>query len=269
MSLRRTAGRTARVARSLTAASLGLACLALTGCAAEGSAPVERPPYAMARADLGMQADATTFTEFPTAPTDPAPGGLTEGVVLRVQADVAVHQSPGGPVIAKLPAKQLNNPTWVPVIAEHGRWAQVLLPSRPNGATGWVLEDDQVERARTPYVVDVEIDARRLTVRRAGAVIGEWVVGVGAADSPTPRGRTYIMAAIEETVTKFSPIILPLGIHSNTFSTYGGGPGTVALHGWPDPSVFGQASSDGCVRVPDDALRLLATLPLGTLVHLR
>lgn len=267
MSLRRTAGGTARVVRSLTAAALGLACFALAGCA--GAAPAERPPYAMAKADLGMQADATTFTEFPTAPADPAPGGDTEGVVLRVLSDVAVHQSPGGPVFAKLPAKQLNNPTWVPVIAEHGKWAQVLLPSRPNGATGWVLEDPQIQRARTPYSVDVEVDARRLTVRRDGGVIGQWVVGVGAPDSPTPRGRTFIMAAIEETVTKFSPIILPLGIHSNTFSTYGGGPGTVALHGWPDPSVFGQASSDGCVRVPDDALRLLATLPLGTLVHLR
>ncbi|MDI2032092.1 L,D-transpeptidase [Saccharopolyspora sp. TS4A08] len=267
MSLRRTAGGTARAARSLAAAALGLSCLALTGCA--GTAPAERPPYAMARADLGMQADATTFTEFPTAPADPAPGGDTDGVVLRVQADTAVHSSPGGPVFAKLPAKQLDNPTWVPVIAERGKWAQVLLPSRPNGATGWVLEDQRTQRARTPYAVDVEIDARRLTVLRDGAPIGQWVVGVGASDSPTPRGRTFIMAAIEETVTKFSPIILPLGTHSNTFSTYGGGPGTVALHGWPEPSVFGQASSDGCVRVPDDALRLLATLPLGTLVHLR
>ncbi|TWF94412.1 L,D-transpeptidase family protein [Saccharopolyspora dendranthemae] len=269
MSLRRTAGGTARVARSLTAAALGVACLALTGCAPDpDAAPVERPPYAMARADLGMQADSTTFADFPTAPTDPDPAAANGGVLLRVLSDVGVHQSPDGPVFAKLPAKQLNNPTWVPVIAERGGWAQVLLPSRPNGATGWVQVNGQVERARTPYAVDVEVDARKLMVRRNGAVIGEWVVGVGASDSPTPRGRTYIMAAIEETVTKFSPIILPLGTHSNTFSTYGGGPGTVALHGWPDPSVFGQASSDGCVRVPDDALRLLATLPLGTLVHL-
>ena len=45
--------------------------------------------------------------------------------------------------------------------------------------------------------------------------------------------------------------------------------GTVALHGWPDSQVFGQASSDGCVRVPDDALQLLRNLPLGTTVMLR
>ncbi|MGP4018430.1 L,D-transpeptidase [Saccharopolyspora sp. 5N708] len=249
-----------------TVAALAALCLALTGCA---GAPTFEPAYAMARADLGMHASATTFANFPSAPLDPAPSAETDGVVLHVKQDIAVHQTPDGPVFARLPATQLENPTWVPVIAERGPWAQVLLPSGPNGATGWVRSDDRVDRARSPYVVDVDIDARRLAVRNNGAVIGEWIVGVGSPDSPTPRGRTFIMAAIEETVTRFSPIILPLGAHSETFNTYGGGPGTVALHGWPDPAVFGQASSDGCVRVPDDALRLLTTLPLGTLVHLR
>ncbi|RKT84174.1 L,D-transpeptidase catalytic domain [Saccharopolyspora antimicrobica] len=262
MSSRTTAARR----RIQLGAALGALCVALTGC---GTAPAAQPEQIMARADLGMQAPASTFTEFPTAPKDPAPEGETDGVVLRVKKDIAVHHAPGGPVFAKLPATQLENPTWVPIIAERGAWAQVLLPSRPNGSTGWIRTDGPVERARTPYAVDVDIDARRMVVRKDGAPIGEWVVGVGAPASPTPRGRTYVMAAIEETVTKFSPIILPLGTHSNTFSTYGGGPGTVALHGWPEPSVFGQASSDGCVRVPDDALQLLTTLPLGTLVHLR
>jgi lipoprotein-anchoring transpeptidase ErfK/SrfK len=40
----------------------------------------------------------------------------------------------------------------------------------------------------------------------------------------------------------------------------------VALHGWPDDSVFGNAVSHGCVRVPDDALEQLTQVPLGTLV---
>lgn len=256
---------TARRVRAVTAAALGALCLAVTGC---GGAP-SKPAQAMARTDLGMQTSATTFADFPTAPQDPAPDAETDGIVLHIKQDIAVHEAPDGAVFARLPATQLDNPTWVPVIAEHGPWAQVLLPSRPNGATGWVRTDGPVDRAKSPYVVDVDIDARRLVVRNNGAVIGEWVVGVGAEDSPTPRGRTFIMAAIEETVTRFSPIILPLGVHSDTFSAYGGGPGTVALHGWPDPSVFGQARSDGCVRVPGDALRLLTTLPLGTLVHLR
>ena len=265
-SRRKDSAATSRTTRSLSA--VVLACLVLSGCGAAAE-PAPRQPQVMAKADLGMQPDVTTFGDFPAAPKDPAPDADTGGVVLHVLEDLAVHQKPGGPIFGKLPAKQLNNPTWVPIIAERGDWAQVLLPSRPNGATGWVRTDGGVERARTPYVVNVDVDARHLEVRKDGEVIGQWKAGVGAEASPTPRGRTYVMAAIEETVTRFSPIILPLGIHSNTYSTYGGGPGTVALHTWPDSSVFGQAASDGCVRVPADALRLLTSLPLGTLVHLR
>ena len=64
----------------------------------------------------------------------------------------------------------------------------------------------------------------------------------------------------------YSPVILPLGAHSATLDTYGGGPGTVAFHTWPDPDVFGRAVSHGCIRVPADALEQLMDVPLGTLV---
>ena len=48
--------------------------------------------------------------------------------------------------------------------------------------------------------------------------------------------------------------------------SFGGGPGTVAFHTWPDPDVFGRAVSHGCIRVPADALERLMDVPLGTLV---
>ncbi|WP_243790915.1 L,D-transpeptidase [Saccharopolyspora gloriosae] len=254
----------------------GLAAL-LAGCgggalppapAAETAAPA--PVGQADRVDLTGLPTASTFGDLADAVADPAPQAATDGVVLRIERDVAVHRSPGGPAFARLPATQLGNPTWVPLIARHGDWAQILLPSRPNNSSGWIRVGpaDPVTQARTPYHVDVDVDAKRLVVRESGRDIGTWTVGVGSTDAPTPRGRTYLMAAIEETVTKFSPIILPLGTHSETFNSYGGGPGTVALHGWPDPAVFGEEASDGCVRVPPDALRLLSTLPLGTVVSL-
>ncbi|GAA3352109.1 L,D-transpeptidase [Saccharopolyspora gregorii] len=253
----------------------GLAAL-LTGCgggalppapAADHAAPA--PAGQAARVDLTGLPEASTFGDLDGAAADPAPQVGTDGVVLRVEHDVAVHDAPGGAPFARLPATQLGNPTWVPLIARQGGWGQVLLPSRPNSSTGWIrIDGAPITQARTPYHVDVDVDARRLVVWEGDRNVGSWTVGVGSSDSPTPRGRTYLMAAIEETVTKFSPIILPLGTHSETFNSYGGGPGTVALHGWPDPAVFGEAASDGCVRVPPDALRLLSTLPLGTLVLL-
>lgn len=79
-------------------------------------------------------------------------------------------------------------------------------------------------------------------------------------------GRTFLLGSIVDANQSFSPLILPLGSHSDTLDTYGGGPGTVALHGWPDASVFGSAISHGCVRVPADALEQLRQVPLGTLV---
>lgn len=212
--------------------------------------------------------EATTFATIPGAPVDTDRQRPTDGVVLNIKRETTVDATPDGAPFARLPASKPGTPTWVPVIEQRGDWARVLLPSRPNGSTGWVRTDDpeSVSAAATPYRIDVDVRARRLTITENGAEIGSWTVGVGAGRTPTPRGRTFVMASVRETVTHFSPVILPLGAHSETLNTYGGGPGTVALHGWPDPKVFGTASSDGCVRVPDDALRVLQQLPLGTLV---
>lgn len=265
--------------RSVAAVSMTLAVVMLAlvgGCGQtrnQSASPprVVAPAIPMAAQDaLGTLPEATTFGDLAGAPPDPESQVSTGGSVLHVLRELGVYNAPGGTAFARLPAMELSSPTWVPIIGQQQGWAQVLLPSRPNNSTGWVRTEDpgSVQLARTPYEVDVNIAARRLVLRKDGTQVGKWTVSVGKSASPTPRGRTFIMASIKETVTHFSPIILPLGTHSQTFDTYGGGPGTVALHGWPDPSVFGHASSDGCVRVPADALRQLTTLPLGTLVLL-
>lgn len=265
-------------------ALLLLAALVATGCGsgdgavrsagaplAVTSAPAAPPPPpALSRAQLAALPQATTFTTTDKAVPDPSPQQTTDGTVVHVLDTIAVYRRPMGEPIATLPATELQSPTWVPVIARQPGWAQVLLPSRPDASTGWIYVGTgaPVDQARTTTLVDVNVADRKLMLRNGNDVLGEWPVGVGKADTPTPLGRTFIMASIRETVTHFSPIILPLGTHSNTFTTYGGGPGTVGLHGWPDKSKLGTQSSDGCVRVPDDLLAKLTTLPLGTLVVL-
>lgn len=263
--------------RGVTALPVVVLVLALvggcSGAASESSRTTTSPtvterPYSD-KVDLSTLPAATTFGDIPAAPKDPKPHAETEGVVLRIKKDTAVYDEPRGNAFAKLPDTQFRSPTWVPIVAERGDWARVLLPSRPNRSTGWVrVGNPDVRKARSPYVVDVDVDGRELVLRKDGREIESWSVGVGAPDTRTPKGRTFILASIRETVSDFSPIILPLGTHSEAYTTYGGGPGTVALHGWPDRSVFGTASSDGCIRVPDDALRRLRSLPLGTMVQL-
>ena len=226
-----------------------------------GNQPKER---VAAEVDLSQLVASTTKARLRRAPIDPDPTGTTDGTVVHPRRVLAVYAKPGRRPFAKVTPKQMND-TWLPVIDQRKGWTQVLLPSRPNGSVGWVRTAQLVER-HTPYVVRVHVGSRRMELVRDGRTIGEWSVAVGAPATPTPTGRTFILGSIVDEQQSYSPLILPLGTHSDTLDTYGGGPGTVALHGWRDASVFGRAVSHGCVRVPADALEQLREVPLGTLV---
>lgn len=208
---------------------------------------------------------ATTESRLPRAPRDPAPQAATDGDVVRPLGTLRVFDAPGGRAFAKVPPKQFQE-TWLPVIDRRGGWVQVLLPSRPNGSTGW-LREAGVETRRSPYEVRVHLGSRTLELFYDGGQVGTWTVAIGEPATPTPTGRTFVLGSVVDDAQSFSPVILPLGSHSDTLDTYGGGPGTVALHGWPDASVFGSAVSHGCIRVPADALERLRQVPLGTLVR--
>jgi lipoprotein-anchoring transpeptidase ErfK/SrfK len=217
----------------------------------------------------GPLVEATTFTALKGLPADDEPFAKTDGTVVRPKAPLPVSAQPGGPALATLPAKQLGGPTWVPVVESRPGWSRVLLPSRPNRLTGWIPSSTaKVETARSHHRVRVDISDRRLVMTNGGKKVGAWPVAVGAPKTPTPTGRTFIMALLAPTKPTYSPLILPVGAHSETLETYGGGPGTVAFHGWPKKDVFGKAVTHGCVRVPADALKRLSKVPLGTPVEI-
>ncbi|MCX6463304.1 MAG: L,D-transpeptidase [Pseudonocardiales bacterium] len=214
--------------------------------------------------DLAALPVADTYATVQGAPADPAPEATTDGTVAHPLRDTPVHDAPGGTPIARVEPTQFGD-VWFPVIGRDGEWVQVLLPSRPTGGTGWIRAAD-LDTATTPYRIAVHLGSRTLELFRDGEVVEEWSVGVGASDTPTPTGRTFLLGAFTDPGQDFSPVILPLGTHSPTLDSYGGGPGTVAIHTWPDDSGFGEAISDGCIRVPADALDQLTEVPLGTLV---
>ncbi|HEU5025694.1 MAG TPA: L,D-transpeptidase [Spirillospora sp.] len=229
----------------------------------------ERPARAQAPGGTANAPEATTYARLKGVPHDDAPDGATGGLVVHPAKAVPVLDKPGGRTVATLPAQELGGPTWVPVVESSGDWRRVLLPSRPNGATGWISGTaDGLLTAHTPYTVKVDLSRRRLTLLKAGRPAGAWPVAVGGAKTPTPTGRTFMLATLAPAKKTPSPLVLPLGTHSATLDTFGGGPGTVALHGWPDRSVFGKAVTHGCVRVPQNALQALAKVPLGSLVFI-
>ena len=271
-----------RALRGAAAVTAVIAAL-VTGCATTAPAhPAQAPthtvpkaapqappvrPLPVTSAQLARLPAATTDGSTPAAPTDPAPFAAETGTVLHPDATRVVYARPGGSPVAALPATQLGSPTWVPVVQSQPGWDRVLLPARPNRSTGWIyLGGGGLRIAYSPYQVQVNLAAHRLTVLDGGRRVGSWTVADGAAGTPTPTGRTFLLASLAPLDPTFSPLILPLGAHSDTLATYGGGPGTVALHGWPDPAVFGHSVSHGCVRVPPGALRLLSRVPLGSSV---
>lgn len=178
-----------------------------------------------------------------------------------------VYARPGGPPVAVLPTTELGSPTWVPVVQTQPGWVRVLLPNRPNSSTGWIHSGGgKLQNAYSAHRVEIDLSARRLTLFEAGHRPRSWTVAVGAPATPTPTGRTFLLASLSPPGSAYSPLILPLGLHSTALESFDGGPSTIALHGWPDKSVFGHAVSHGCVRVPATALRVLSRIPLGSLV---
>ncbi|MDV6013941.1 L,D-transpeptidase [Haloechinothrix sp. LS1_15] len=208
--------------------------------------------------------ESSTYTTVADAPADPAPHGSTDGLIVHPRTSTTVHAEPGGAEIARMEPTQIND-TWLPIVEEREGWVRVLLPSRPNGSTGW-LPDADLERAHTPYEIHVHLGSKTLRLLSNGEEIGTWTIGIGRPETPTPTGRTFLLGSFTDENQQFSPVILPLGAHSDTLNDYGGGPGTVAIHTWPTTDVLGTATSDGCVRVPQEALDHLTEVPLGTLV---
>lgn len=227
-------------------------------------------PEPVTPARLAKLPPATTFTTLADAPRDRATQATPSGLLIRPRRAVPLYHRPGGPALAALTTHQLGGPTWLPVIDTRPGWLRVLLPARPNGATAWLPRNHDLQLARTRHLIVVDRRQFTLTLHHRSHPTRTWTIGVGKPAAPTPRGRTFILSALRDPTSTFSEVVLPLGAHSDTHQTYGGGPGTVGIHTWPTTDVYGQAASDGCIRVPANALTVISTtVPIGTPVLIR
>ncbi|MDU0294815.1 L,D-transpeptidase [Saccharothrix longispora] len=250
---------------------------------AAGGDEVSPTPLPVSEERLALLPQADTFTEVVGAPRDPSLDQLPDGMVAHPTRTIAAYVSPGGEPVAAVPSTQplgieparTRVATWLPVLERRPGWILVALPSRPNNSVAWLHLGPETTLATIPYLITVDRATFTMALHRDGREIGRWKVGIGAANSVTPAGRTFVIAVVHDPAATYTPVLLALGSHSDTYTTYGGGPGTVGVHGWPDPAVFGTAGSDGCIRVPADALHALTTtyngspIPAGTPVIIR
>ena len=67
----------------------------------------------------------------------------------------------------------------------------------------------------------------------------------------------------------YGPYAFGTSAHSDVYTTFGAGDGTVGIHGTGDPSSLGKDVSHGCIRLSNDGITsLIHQVPLGTPVEI-
>jgi lipoprotein-anchoring transpeptidase ErfK/SrfK len=179
---------------------------------------------------------------------------------------IAIYAAPDGKVVTHLDARtSYGNARTFLVKQITGDWVQVLLPTRPNGSTGWVtMNSIALQPVATSIVVNVATRTITVTIPNQAPLTG--TVAVGSKQNPTPTGSFYVTdrVAPEDPHGAYGELALGLSAHSNTLSEFGNGDGQIGIHGTNDPASIGKAVSHGCIRVPEKIVQALKRIPLGT-----
>lgn len=223
----------------------------------------------------------TTSTTLPPPPPvtpaacvgDPAPFvPTTTDLASPKVPGLAYSSTPGGRAVGQLPVTSWGGPTVRPVVGAQAGWLQVRLDRRPNGSTGWVRQED-VTVAATGYRIVISTCRRTLTLFQQGQPIFSSPVGVGLPGSPTPHGPSFVDAVVatpRKQLSLYGPTVLVIASHSNVYTEFGGGDGTVGIHGYPSnpASTAGVASSHGCIRANPQTINAIRQVPPGTPVDI-
>lgn len=233
-------------------------------------------PLHLACAAAACAAAITLAPAAASATASPAIPASTQTVALLIPA--AVHAYPGSasPTISTIAATRplTGSPTTLPVIAtataEGAPWAEVRLPQRPDGSTGWVAAAG-TRTSSDPWFIAVSRASRRARVYDGGHLVKSWPVIVGKPSTPTPAGNFFVAEIVHEGYGIVSgPYALATSAYSNVYQEFEGGPGQIAMHGivgLDDP--LGTASSHGCVRYSDaDVTWLAHHIPAGTPIRI-
>jgi lipoprotein-anchoring transpeptidase ErfK/SrfK len=146
----------------------------------------------------------------------------------------------------------------------------VQIPKRPNGVTAWVPAG-QVEVAKVSTRIVVDLSEKRVTLYKDGRKVLSSSAAIGAPATPTPIGRFYVNQRLvpADQGGPFGPGAVGVSAFSNVLTGWAQG-GPIAIHGTNAPWSIGKAVSNGCIRIPNPALRKLFDQALnGTPVLIR
>lgn len=252
------------------AAALTLACVALTGCG--GGRGVE----ATARRPAERAGNVPTTADAVTTPAGAEGPGPERRLAAAIISRVAVFAAPDDPK----PAWLLRNPTrenyglTFLVLDDRpaaGDWLHVSVPIRPNGTTGWIRAGDVVVSTLRARIL-VERAARRLRFWLDDRLVLDERVAVGTPATPTPLGHFFVDAVARPPSPRgpFGPYQVSVTGFSEVLRNFGGGQGQIAIHGTNRPELIGGDVSNGCIRLRNAAVTILAErVPTGTPVEIR
>jgi lipoprotein-anchoring transpeptidase ErfK/SrfK len=196
------------------------------------------------------------------------PTGTTE--VATVLSGALRYAMPGLLSGGTVPATWYGRPSVLPVIAARPGWVEVRLAQRPNGSTTW-LSSSAVKLSSTPYRIVIDVTTMRLSLFDRGQQVLSAPAGIGTAGDPTPTGQFFV--AFDEPPPQpnlgYGPFIMVTSAHSPNISNWeDSGDAVIGIHGPVGADSFIGASgariSHGCIRLHEQALRQLASVPAGT-----
>ena len=202
--------------------------------------------------------------------------GLREhsSLVAMTRGDTEVYAAPGDEeALVTMPATTiLNTVTVLTVIGEPiDGWAEVMLPIRPNGSTGWIRVDN-VELYLVQGEIVIDLSDKQLTYTVDGEELITSTIAIGTNQNSTPTGTFFVTDSVtlRNPDSLWGPYALGISARSDTITEFNGGDGLIGIHGTSNPSSIGRAVSLGCIRLPNDLITELHTMvPLGTPVEIR
>ena len=134
-----------------------------------------------------------------------------------------------------------------------------MLPGRPDGSTGWIIQDGTRELL-ADWRITVDLAARRLQVYHDGRSMRIFQVVIGKPSTPTPTGQFFVEETVRmEPSQAGGPFALALSARSNVLQEFEGGPGQIAIHGRNNlGGTLGAAESHGCIRLATASIDWLA-----------
>jgi lipoprotein-anchoring transpeptidase ErfK/SrfK len=206
--------------------------------------------------------EKVAYEKFQTGwSADPAPtriDGISEGV--HPKKPVAMYDKIGGKARAMAdPEIARGHELVMPVVERKNGWVAVLVPSA-NRSIAWIFDNGDLEKRKLEDHIVIYKKAHKLVWYKNDKEQQSWQVTLGAKNTPTPLGRSYVLAqsALQGKVYAGEPVMALSSVPDDPKSVPTALAGAhTGIHTWWKDDNLGKDVSDGCIRLTKKGHQLL------------